>query len=272
MQQIDTVNEVQCSLLLFLATPAEEVGLIEAAQDRHLGFEKVNHPELGEYFWFGKVGSETVIASRPWREAGRVVMGSHGRLGTAARGISFREKTGAQGIIQVGMAFGVDPGTQQLGDVLVSSSLIAYDNRTVRSDSGRPNGYSIDYGAAIPQPARQPLVALFQAEAERNQHPFQIHIGAILSGAARIHSREFRDELALGVPNGKEVIVGGEMEGVGLLAASRAAKKPIWCIVKGISDFADEDRDSVIDQWRVPACRNAAEVVIAALQNGSLRP
>ncbi len=36
------------------------------------------------------------------------------------------------------------------------------------------------------------------------------------------------------------------MEGVSLLAASATPDNPIWCVVKGISDFADEERDAVI--------------------------
>jgi hypothetical protein len=38
-------------------------------------------------------------------------------------------------------------------------------------------------------------------------------------------------------------------------------------VAKGISDFADEDRDAVIDTYRPIACRNAAEFVLAALVN-----
>jgi len=57
------------------------------------------------------------------------------------------------------------------------------------------------------------------------------------------------------------------MEGVGLLAASRETDHPIWCIVKGISDFADENRDAVIKDSRPIACRNAAEFVLSALVN-----
>ena len=72
-----------------------------------------------------------MIAVRPAREHGQLVMGALGRLGSAARGINFREITSAQGIVQLGMAFGVDPDAQKPCDVLVSSSLIPYDSRDV---------------------------------------------------------------------------------------------------------------------------------------------
>lgn len=110
---------------------------------------------------------------------------------------------------------------------------------------------------------------LFRREvARRPPDEPAIHVGAILSGAARIHSSAFRNELVAGVPGGDDLIVGGEMEGVGLLAASASRDDPIWCVVKGISDFADENRDSVIATGREVACRNAAEFVLSALVNG----
>ena len=265
----------QCSLLLFVATSAEEEGLKQAVKGRGLTFERVREPELGEYYWVGVVGDETVIAIPPAREQGRVVMGSVGRLGSAAKAMRFRVAKGAQGIVQLGMAFGIESRVQRPGDVLVSSSLIPYDNRTIRPARLSwlerllriESGYIVDYSNADRQPARPSLVDLFLREKERGGHPFGVHVGTILSGAARIHSRRFRDELVRGIPAGEDPIVGGEMEGVGLLAASLAADDPIWCVVKGISDFADENRDAVIDEYRPIACRNAAEFVLAALTN-----
>jgi nucleoside phosphorylase len=96
---------------------------------------------------------------------------------------------------------------------------------------------------------------VFQAERERGVNPFQVHIGAFLSGGARIHSGLFRDELVTSVPAADDVIVGGEMEGVGLLSIS-PANDPVWIVVKGISDFADEDTD---------ACGRGPRVAIAVI-------
>jgi len=266
MNQIGFANSAmrQCSLLLFVSTPTEEQELENVVRKHDLLFEKNKHPTLGEYHWLGTVGHETVIAIRPVRDRGQVVMGEMGRLGSAARGIQFREATGAIGIVQVGMAFGIDSTSQKLGDVLVATSLIPYDNRIVRA--AHPN-YITDYSQATRQDARPALVALFGRERKRGKHSFGVHMGAILSGAARIQSRIFRDELVMGVPDGEDAIVGGEMESVGLLAATTSADDPIWCVVKGISDFADENRDTTIATARPLACRNAAEFVLSALLN-----
>src|SRR5438270_127587 len=71
----------RCSLLLFLATRAEEKGLEEAVAARGLPFERIKKKDspLGEDdHWLGSIGNEAaVIAMRPARtEDRRLVMGS----------------------------------------------------------------------------------------------------------------------------------------------------------------------------------------------------
>jgi nucleoside phosphorylase len=261
----------QCSLLLFVATPTEEDSLANAARAKGLTFDLIKDPLLGEYVWMGSVGNETVIAIRPVRESGRLVMGSLGRLGSAARAIRFREATGASGIVQLGTAFGIEPTIQRIGDVLISSSLIPYDLRDVLPAREPNEPYRVEYSRATRQPARTALVSLFAREQSRGGRRFGVYVGAMLSGAARIHSQRFRDELVAGVPGGDDPMVGGEMEGVGLLAASTSSDDPVWCVAKGISDFADEDRDRVIAEGRVLAASNAADFVLSALANETLK-
>jgi nucleoside phosphorylase len=272
------LNKRLCTLLLFVATPAEEEALKRETQNRGLAFEALRHPELREeYHWLGAVGNEIVIAVRPIRQEGRIVMGSIGRLGSAARAIRFAEATGAKGIVQLGMAFGIDRKRQRAGDVLVSSSLIPYDNRDITSAPrsllhrlrSKPT-YIVDYSKAAWEPARPELVSLFMREQSRGGQTFGVNVGAILSGAARIQCEDFRDELVANMPPGEEPIIGGEMEGVGLLAASSAVDDPIWCVVKGISDFADVKRHLEIDANRPMACNNAAAFVLSALENDAL--
>src|SRR4051794_38950940 len=263
-----------CSLLLFVATSAEEDALQEQAARLGLDFRK--DPALTKHFgkwglrdeaWtLGTIGAETVVAVGCSRIKGRPVMGPHGRLGSAAKGVRYLAATGAQGIIQVGMAFGIARGPQQLGDVLVSTSLIPYDKRDVKPSPKEP-GYVNDYGAVEVEPARSALVERCLREKERTKFDFAVHVGAMLSGAARIHCAKFRDELYRTVPHGNEPIVGGEMEGVGLLAAAVKADDPVWCVVKGIGDFADEQRDEDIKTGLVDAPRNAALFVLSSLVN-----
>jgi adenosylhomocysteine nucleosidase len=253
---------------LFVATSSEEEALKDAARGRGYPFERIHDKFLGRYYWLGKIGNERVIAVRAKG------MGPLGRGGSTDLALRFRRLTAASAIVQVGMAFGVAPQTQKYGDVLVSTSLIPYDNRDVRPGStwsritrrlgfGGP-GYVVDYARASRQEASPVLISLFQREKEREQHSYRVHVGALLSGAARIDTAVFRDELLRSVPGGHDPIVGGEMEGVGLLAAG---DEPIWCVVKGILDFAAGDRDRVKEKNRPIACRNAAEFVLSALVN-----
>src|SRR5438552_1116672 len=150
-----------CSLLLFVATSAEEDALQEQAAKFELVFQKdpaltKHFRELGlrdEAWTLGTIGGETVVAVGCSRIRGSPVMGPYGRLGSAAKGVRYLAATGAQGIIQVGMAFGIARGPQKLGDVLVSTSLIPYDKRDVKPSPKEP-GYFNDYSAVEVEPAR----------------------------------------------------------------------------------------------------------------------
>jgi nucleoside phosphorylase len=62
-------------------------------------------------------------------------------------------------------------------------------------------------------------------------------------------------------------LVGGEMEGVGLLSAAVKPDAPAWCVVKGISDFGDELRDEDIKTGIRVAPHNAAFFVLSSLVN-----
>ena len=263
-----------CSLLLFVATSAEEVALKEQAAKLGLDFRKdpgltrhLRKKGLPDDAWtLGTIGGETVVAVGCSRIKGHPVMGPHGRLGSAAKGVRYLAATGAQGIIQVGMAFGIARGPQSLGDVLVSTLLIPYDNRDVKPSRKEP-GYFNDYSGAEVEPARSALVERCLREKARTKFDFAVHVGAMLSGAARIRCAKFRDELYRSVPHGNAPIIGGEMEGVGLLAAAVKADDPAWCVVKGIGDFADERREEDIKTGLTVAPHNAAFFVLSSLVN-----
>ena len=244
---------LQCVLLVFVATQTEEEQLLEAASELGLAVEP-RSSSLGDYYHLGGVGDSRVNAVK--MEMGPL---SHG--GSASVGILFQQATTATGIIQVGMAFGVDRTRQAIGDLLVSTAILPYDARDTRTEEDR---YVFDYQRVKRHPAKESLVRLFQAESERGGYEHAITFGELLSGAARIFSRHYLAELLRLVPGVKDGIIGGEMEGVGLTSIS-PRKKPLWVVVKGICDFADENRDAEIEKTRPIACRNAALFVLSAL-------
>ncbi len=240
-----------CDILLFVATKSEEEALLEAARDRGVRVEARDGP-LGAFYWFGEVGPNRVVAVR-------TAMGPLGFRGSGARAVHYVAATQATGIVSVGMAFGCYPEGQALGDVLVGTQLVPYDNRDVRADdTGTP---VVGYERVRRRRAKKSLVRMM----ERGAHGWErVHFGALLSGAARIHCAAYRDHLRDAVPQRGERIVGGEMEGVGLLAASDP-EDPNWIVVKGICDFADEHRDEVIDGSRSAASKRSAMFVLGAL-------
>jgi adenosylhomocysteine nucleosidase len=240
-------------MLLFTAIPAEEKALGEAASDLRLPYRK-GMSTLGEYRDLGTVGVTRVLAIK-------TDMGPFSSTGSAAKALQWLSATQARAVVGVGMAFGMLPEIQKCGDILVSTALLPYDYKIVRcGDSETP---VVDYGEVRTYPARPQLQVLFEQAARLPCWHGQVHFGAFLSGASRIHCATYRDELRAAFPD-RGLVVGGDMEGIGLLASSDETESR-WIIVKGISDFADSRRDDIIKTTRPVACRNAARFVLSAL-------
>ena len=125
----DSHNELACDLILFVATPTEERELLAAAGDQFGVTRSRIRGRFARYHDLGVVGESRVFAVRT--EMGPLSYG-----GSASKSIQCMAETGATGMISVGMAFGVDNETQRLGDVIVSTALLPYDNRDVRSNAG----------------------------------------------------------------------------------------------------------------------------------------
>ncbi|MEM9940145.1 MAG: nucleoside phosphorylase-like protein [Planctomycetota bacterium] len=257
-------NIPSCDLLVIVATSSERDALKNVANKKGCDFRRIRKSGIGRYYDLGMIGDERAIAVKT---SG---MGPLSFRGSADLAMRCRQLTGATAIVQLGMAFGVDPDSQNYGDVLVSSGVIPYDNRDyVETDGTR--GYDVDYSRAGFEPAG-PIYERFNQESLQNHasRKYSVFTGAILSGSARIFSETFRDELLASVPKGFDPIVGGEMEAVGLLGTSEL---PIWCVVKGISDFGDKKRHEVIEEKRAQACENATEFFYSTLlnqQNGDI--
>lgn len=154
------------------------------------------------------------------------------------------------------------PGPQKPGDILVATALLPYDYKIVKCcPSGSP---IVDYSEVPTFPAQPVLVELFERAGREWSIP--VHLGAFLSGAARIHCSTYRDELWRAFSDRGMRVVGGEMEGIGLSASSNQTESR-WILVKGISDFADENRDAIIKSTRPEACYNAVKFVLSALKD-----
>jgi adenosylhomocysteine nucleosidase len=246
-------------VLLLVAVRAEWAALHAVCAALGIEIQPMRQDSVGDLLDLGSVGSQRVFAAR-------TRMGAIRHEGSAYKAILLQRVVQATSIIQTGMAFGVDPRTQRHGDVLVARTLFPYDDRTIHA--GADGAPVIDYSQTQPRRAKPALVELFKQEIRHGDHPFGAHVGMLLSGNARIFCGRFRDDLVRTIPSKQEGIIGGDMEGVGLLAVS-PPDNPLWAVVKGISDFADEDRHAIIDATRAPACENAIRFVLTALRNNS---
>jgi nucleoside phosphorylase len=248
--------DLQCDAIIFVTTGDELDQLTLASAFLGLPFEPKNDLNVGEFYSLGTLGSTRVIAAR-------TRTGSHDFRGSASQAALFKAITPAKLLIQIGMAFGVDPINQKAGEVLVSTSVFPYDRRDVKVEDGQ-----IVYKyteRTVRRNCSPVLEKMFRRAYEESRFPYRVHFGMLLSGGARIYSRDFKNKLLAWVPTKPmHPIVGGEMEGVGVLAASDP-QKPCWIVVKGISDFADEEHDLEENPLRPVACRRSALFVLRTL-------
>jgi len=234
------------------------------------------------YYDLGVIGGATVAMVQS--EMGIAGLGA--ALLTVQKGI---EALDPAAVIMVGIAFGVNPKQQRIGDVLVAGQLLVYEPQWVgQAKTGtlvlRPRG---DRSAASsrlldkfrsgvldwrhPDPGAAPQTAATseasQPASTRAEAPPQVHFGLILSGEKLIDNQDFRDQLLLIEPEA----IGGEMEGAGLYVAAHD-RKVDWILVKAICDWADGNKARNRKQRQQLAARNAAEFVFHVLQLGGLIP
>lgn len=246
--------DLEVDLVLFVATE-DELRQLQLAATTVMGlpFEEKEDKNVGTFYKLGVLGYSRVIAAK-------TRTGAHDYKGSAMQAFLFQTYSTAKGFIQIGMAFGISPILQRPGDLLVATSLFPYDRREVYPDA---TGLVYRYEYARRRLCNPGLLRMFQRTAEQLRSRYRVHFGMLLSGGARIYSPAFRDQLLVWVPQkAGHQIIGGEMEGVGLLAASNP-DKPAWIVVKGICDFADAFNTS--NPWRPVACRRAAAFVLRSL-------
>jgi adenosylhomocysteine nucleosidase len=254
----ESAKRLKCDVLLFVATSSEEDHLKEAALELGLQFKKTKGQNTSgrtlKYFDIGQVGTYKV-------KAVRCNMGPFSFDGSAARALMAQAETQATALISLGMAFGTDRTSQNFGDVLISNSLLPYDARKVTCRNGEIN----DLEDVHPYPAKPSLVNMLRIYHDQVNFESRVEFGPMLTGGARIQCATFRDKLSSELSErGVGRVIGGEMEGAGLMATCRR-DSPNWVLVKGISDFADDHRDDEIDHGRPIACRNSARFVLSAL-------
>ena len=115
-------------------------------------------------------------------------------------------------VVSCGIAFGLRPDKQKLGDILVSRQLEYYEPQKLDLKHGQ-----IQRGDRAT--ASEFLLRQFRS-GDNDWKGAQAHFGLVLSGEKLVNSPDFRDGLLKNEPEA----IGGEMEGAGLYAAARNTK------------------------------------------------
>jgi nucleoside phosphorylase len=161
----------------------------------------------------------------------------------------------------VGIAFGVDPQRQQIGDILVSQQLLGYDLQRV--------GTRVDGGLTIQARGDRPSASTRLLDRCRagdlDWEGPALHFGLVLSGEKLVDNYDYREQLRQLAPEA----VGGEMEGAGLYAAAQRSKVD-WIMIKAICDWADGNKGLDKDARQQQAAQNAAGFAFYIIGQGGL--
>lgn len=166
-------------------------------------------------------------------------------------------------VVMVGIAFGAKPAEQQVGDILVSRQVVAYESQRV-GGPGTPQRL-VPRGDRV---SASPRLLDRCRTVDIDWNLSTVHFGLLLSGEKLIDSADYLDQVA--AQFGHEAL-GGEMEGAGLYAAAYRQRKE-WIVVKAISDWADGKKHERKAKRQQHAATRAAQFVAALVTGGGLAP
>ena len=250
LSSIDLDDMLEDCTVLILTANAVEQNILTVKLYNEVNANINNKKKLSEIYaddcvyQFASIRNINIVHMHPNSTASYTSGGSADAVKSALE--RFRPKL----VVSLGVAFGIDPINQSLGDVLLSSAIIPYDvfNKDKNSKIKlRPNDKYITHEAlnAWNVLMRTPKFSLEKQESGRRslidkEISFQWQYGTMLSGGSVLsNERKKRALLRAAKDIGEDVVIGGEMEGAGVY--SECKKPDIPCIViKGICDWGAE--------------------------------
>ncbi|HZO75694.1 MAG TPA: hypothetical protein VFB60_26040 [Ktedonobacteraceae bacterium] len=167
-------------------------------------------------------------------------------------------------LILVGIAFGMQPDRQQIGDILLSRQVQDYDPQ--RWGIGDDQGVVI-YGRGNRVAATEWLLDRFIAGKHRWSGIARVQAGLLLSGSLLVDHPEARDQLRHLAPEA----LGGEME-VATLCDIAQRHHVSWIAVKAISDWADGNKQQREQEHQYLAAEHAARFVLHVIGQPGFLP
>ena len=205
-----------CDVLVVVATEVERDAVLNRARDITGEAYQAIFGKRRTYFDVGYIGGARVLLVQT--EMGSASPGAS--LPTIADAIDDL-KPGH--VLLVGIAFGVAPEQQEIGEILVSRQLQAYELQRVGTDN-KGNAKITLRGDKVT--ASTKILGRLRA-ATANWSGSRVEFGLVISGEKLVDNPDFRNQLTDLIPEA----LGGEMEGVGLYAAS-AERHADWILVE----------------------------------------
>jgi nucleoside phosphorylase len=207
------------------------------------------------YYDLGKLGDVRLFLVR----SGMGSVGPDAATVTISEAIA-RLKPSA--IVATGIAFGVDPRKQKIGEILISQQVSLYGPQR---DSTTSDGklQRIPRGDRVHASPR--LLARFKDGEIHWRNGPKLRFGLMLSGDELIDNLERRNELIHLEPEA----IGGEMEAAGLYSVANREKVD-WILVKAICDWADGNKAKNKKSNQELAAKNAAEFLLFVIRRGGL--
>jgi nucleoside phosphorylase len=245
-------------VLLVTVTKVEARAVLDAAKDVTGHDYTTFRAGAGNqtYYNLGIIGGAKTVMFRSG-------MGMSGPSGSIATTLEAIDSLSPSAVIMVGIAFGVDQSNQDIGDILVSEQISAYElQRVGTNDVEEPS--QIQRGDRVSASVR--LLDRFIDGEMRWQGP-RVKFGLLLSGEKLVDNLAFRNRLLQIEPEA----IGGEMEGAGLCSVAYR-KKVDWILVKAICDWADGKKHENKKQNQEIAARNAASFTIHVIEQEGFAP
>lgn len=155
-------------------------------------------------------------------------------------------------VLMIGVAMGINEKKQNIGDVLISESIISYENQRL-GEKIVQRGLHVSTGQVLLN--RFKNVTGWSSSIEKGKTSKKI-IGPILSGEKLIDNIEERNKLTATFPSA----VGAEMEGAGVYAACKDKNVNEWILVKGICDYGDGNKNVKKDKRQNLAAECATSI------------
>ncbi len=259
LKQQDFINLIQeCKVLIITANTVEGT----VVSRRLLQASQKEVPEIfvteGYSFQFATVESVPVLHVWPSSMSSFTQYGSYNAINTALDFFT------PEYVISLGVAFGIDPQEQSLGDVLISKELVFYDNFNKVTDGV----ITLKKHEVYPTDIRF-LASVRQLEYKtppKEVGGFKWYYDALLTGGTVLSdTAEKLKLLEAAADRDYSNIVGGEMEATGIYYACQVHKDRNipFIVIKGICDWGAEKNgwekvvDSQAKKYRIKDCVQA---------------